>query len=216
MKVLGSLANRTPAIISINNLGDIKHSQFLLNWFPGENNIARFLKRFRGWIQICVQNKISIWIRNCFVILNLDPDLDPDLQSWALAFLVFAHLSGTLSCSFWALTCVLLYSHSCSPPLFFYTCNSGSVFLSCSWFPFALLVSFCAHECIAINEKYNFICLPQSQNNCIEFTCRFRKHCSAVWRFSCERKLSQDFLYVWHWPSISCPPPHHLSAYMSG
>ncbi len=43
----------------------------------------------------------------------------------------------------------------------------------------------------------------------------FHKSCSAVWRFSWQRKLSRDCLYVSRWLSISCPSPH-LSADMRG
>jgi hypothetical protein len=49
----------------------------------------------------------------------------------------------------------------------------------------------------------------------VQVLCRFWEACSAVWRFSWERKLSQDRLYVSRWPSTSCPPPH-LSADIRG
>ncbi len=53
-------------------------------------------------------------------------------------------------------------------------------------------------------ETYGFICLTQSKI-IVKNSCRFENPYSAIWRFGWERKLSQDHLYVSHWPSISCP-----------
>ncbi len=58
------------------------------------------------------------------------------------------------------------------------------------------------------------ICLPQSQK-IVQNSCGFCKPYSAVCRFSSKWKLSQDYLYVSFWQSISCSPPPHLTADMS-
>jgi hypothetical protein len=59
-------------------------------------------------------------------------------------------------------------------------------------------------SCIAINGKCGFIRLPKSQNNY-----RFRKLCSALWRFSWERRLSRN-RYICVTLTIYILPSPHL------